>query len=355
MDNQTYIKTRDKLLSRICPYFRVVSRGELVSVGQDSVNIGGIVLKTSPLIAAQIDEFIGVTRKQVKAVDSSFGVQGASNFRNYMSLARSIKETDSLALVADPKERAIKAVIPVKASVIAPSAFFDFLEMFMNDNGYTPDAVESDEDGTGLVVRLHPDTEHYTELTKDDRIIDNGLWFSWNPGEIEGGNYYVRQVCSNGQTAMAKHNLAHTYTLDEKRIRELLAVTEDEDFMKTKIGDFVTSAKVAMLTDASVREVGKANNLLQRVGVQEKTCEELAPISQLEDDYSKAGYSVNASVETGMRSNIKMWTLYNSITEYASHTTDWNENDSRRTSLMMRITKLLLAKRDIKEYINIYK
>ena len=68
MDNQTYIKTRDKLLQQVCPYFKVVKRGELFSVGDNSFNIGGIVLSTSPEVSNKIEKFIGVTHKQTETV-----------------------------------------------------------------------------------------------------------------------------------------------------------------------------------------------------------------------------------------------------------------------------------------------
>lgn len=354
MDNQTYIKTRDRLLKEVCPYFKVVNRGELFSVGNNAFNIGGIVLSTSPQISNKIEKFIGVTHKQTETVSKTFGEQGMNNFRNYMTISSSYTETDSLALVADPANRTIKSVVPVKAKVIAPMAFFGFLEMFMDKNNYTPDSIEIDDDGIGLVARLHPEDERITVIGEDDNIIDNGLWFSWNPGEVDDGNYYIRQICSNGQTAMVRNELGKSFELGDKRLHQLLDLPQNEGFMSSNLSRFVEAAKISMHTSASLREVGKAAQILRLCNVPKQKCMELAPIKQLEDEYSKAGYNIGGLNESNMKSNMSMWELHNSITQYASHTTDWGENDSRRTSLMMLIMKLLMAKRDIKEYVSIF-
>ena len=204
MDYQTYKSTRNRLLQQVCPYFRVVNRGELFSVGNNSFNIGGILLSTSPQVSNKIEKFIGVTHKQTETVGKAFGERGMNNFRNYMTISSSYTDTDSLALVADPENRTIKSVVPVKAKVIAPMAFFGFLEMFMDKNKYAPDPIEIDDDGIGLVVRLSPENENITDIGEDDNIIDNGL-FSWNPGEVDDVNYYIRQICSNGQTATVRN------------------------------------------------------------------------------------------------------------------------------------------------------
>lgn len=354
MDSQTYQKTRDMLLRKVCPYFRVVSRDELVSVGDNTFSIGGLELKTPPDVSSKIEKFIGVTHKQTETVGKAFGEQGINNFRNYMTLSRSYTDTDSLALIADPENRSIKSVIPVKVKVIAPSAFFGFLEMFMDKNGYTPDSLEVDSDGIGIVARLSPYDEQITELSDDDTIVDNGLWFSWNPGEVDDGNYYIRQVCTNGQTITVRNELGSSYSLDNDRIKALLDLPQNEVFMKSKLGSFVDSVKIAMKTDASLREVSKASMILKQSKVPDEVISEIAPIERLEASYAEAGYNTNGIAEAEMRSNIKVWDLHNAITQYATHNKDWSETDSRRTSLMMASMKLLMAKRDIKEYVSIF-
>lgn len=354
MDYQTYLSTRDSLLQQVCPYFKVVNRSELFSVGDNAFNIGGIVLSTSPEVSNRIEKFIGVTHKQTETVGKAFGEQGMNNFRNYMTISSSYTDTDSLALVADPESRTIKSVVPMKAKVIAPMVFFGFLEMFMDKNKYTPDSIEIDDDGIGLVARLSPEKENITVIDENDSIIDNGLWFSWNPGEVNDGNYYIRQICSNGQTAIVKNELGHSFELDDKRLRQLLDLPQNDGFMKSTLGKFVEAAKTAMHTSASLREVSKAAKILRQCHVPEQKSMGLAPIKQLEDEYSKAGYTVGGLYEASMKSNMNMWQLHNAITQYASHTTDWGENDSRRTSLMMLTMKLLMEKRDIKEYVSIF-
>ena len=55
-----------------------------------------------------------------------------------------------------------------------------------------------------------------------------------------------------------------------------------------------------------------------------------------------------------MKSGVDVWGLYNGVTEYATHNTDWKENDVRRGYLQREAFRFLMAKRDIKTYQDIF-
>ena len=57
---------------------------------------------------------------------------------------------------------------------------------------------------------------------------------------------------------------------------------------------------------------------------------------------------------TQAKSDKTMWEIFNMLTYFATHNDAWSPHDLRRSSLMESSMGLLLKKRDIKEYYNIF-
>jgi alanyl-tRNA synthetase len=55
-----------------------------------------------------------------------------------------------------------------------------------------------------------------------------------------------------------------------------------------------------------------------------------------------------------LKSGVNMWELYNDMTEYATHNSDWKDNDSRRGYIQREALNLLMSKRDIRQYQDIF-
>jgi hypothetical protein len=54
------------------------------------------------------------------------------------------------------------------------------------------------------------------------------------------------------------------------------------------------------------------------------------------------------------KSDKTMWEVFNMLTFFATHNEVWSPHDIRRSSLMESCMALLLKKRDIQEYYNIF-
>ena len=52
--------------------------------------------------------------------------------------------------------------------------------------------------------------------------------------------------------------------------------------------------------------------------------------------------------------SMTVWDLYNGVTAYASHNTDWHVNDNRRSGLQGEIYNFLMRPLDIKHYVDAY-
>lgn len=161
---------------------------------------------------------------------------------------------------------------------------------------------------------------------------------------------------------------------------------------------FKTAAMIARDTPASLSEVYCGKRLLLRHGSPENLAETLMPYTELLEKCNELGGHIPA---TQVKSNIKMWDLFNRLTDFASHADLWDRNlsvkpnvepsllgldrggescakanlpvkpgagtklslggkslakatDIRAASLMQQSMSLLLRKRDIQTYYDIF-
>lgn len=354
MDSQTYSRRRDAFVSAQMP-FRAVEPQDLISTSENTYMINGLELAVEPEICEQLDAFIGVSRQQSKAVADTFGNNGIRDLRNYLALSNSIEKAGTIALIADPEQRKIIGATHLKKEAIPARSFFDFLDIFMSDNGYMPDRFYTNDNGQGgIMISLLPNNAVYDEFTPEEVFMTNGIWFRWNLGEVEAGNYYLRMTCSNGQMEAVERKIARTNRLDEASVRQMLSLPQHGSFIGANLQKMRRNALLAMRTDASVGEVRQANRLLARYGADDASVEEIAPYELLSDMYAKAGYDMKHFPLTEARSDINMWDLFNRITAFATHNKEWGEEDNRRSGLMIESVRLLNRPRDIKQYVSIF-
>lgn len=354
MDSVTYSRRRDAFISAQMP-FRAVTPQELISTGENTYLVNGIELAVDPEISEQIDTFIGVSKQQSRAVTCTFGNNGIRNLRNYLALSNSIEKDGRIALIADPNERRIVGATHLKKEAIPAESFFDFMNMFMNDNGYTPENFYISESGQGgVTISLLPNNAVYDELAPGEEFLTNGIWFRWNLGEVEAGNYYKRMVCSNGSFEVVERKIARTNQLDEPSIRQMLSLPQHGTFIGANFRRTRQNALLAMQTDASVGEVRTVNRLLTRYGVDNSTVEEIAPYDRLSDMYAASGYDMAHFPLAQARSDMNMWDLFNRVTAFATHNAEWSGEDNRRSGLMLESLRLLNRPRDIKQYVTIF-
>ena len=248
MDSKSYTAWRDNFIASQLPY-RIVEPQELISSGENTYLMHGLELEVEPNISEQIDAFIGVSPRQSRAVTDTFGANGIRDLRNYLALSNSVEKAGKLALIANPKERKIVGATHLKQEAIPAEGFFDFLEMFMNDNGYTPDTFyTSGSLQGGVTVSLVPNVPTYNEIEKDEEFMTNGVWFRWNLGEVEAGNYYMRMICSNGHMVRSERKIAHSYQLNDTNISKMLALPRTE-FITAGFDKLRTNALLAMRTE----------------------------------------------------------------------------------------------------------
>ena len=353
MDSNEFNKIKQEVLNRpIC--YRELEAKEIVAMGENHYNVGDATFEVDANVAAKIDQFAGIKGGQTRIAHDSYGEQGVTNLRNFFGQAAS-KKSERLVLAADTHTKQIVDAIPIKDRMITPNVFFDFAEMFMDKNQYLPDSIEyTHESASGVSILMKPVTEQFMEFTKGDEFMSNGIYLMWNPGEITMGNYYKRLVCSNGSTQVSHHSISKASSPSIANFERLLNLTAESAPFKTNIEQMLSSARLAMRTSASVHELGVAVKMLNHHGLQDEDANRIVPFTQTKESYESAGYLMDAEHMTQAKSDKTMWEIFNMLTFFATHNKLWAPQDIRRSSLMEASMNLLLRKRDIKEYYNIY-
>ena len=357
MDSINYEKQKKEILSSLFPY-RILEKTEIVSNGNNLLEINGNEVEITPVVQSSIDKFIGVTRRQAEAMENTYGQKSLTDLRNWFALAGDADEARKIAIIANPKERKVVGTSAIKKDVISPEAFFDFIELFMDRNGYYPDSIETGTNGVfGINITAKPHNEQLRSFGVDEDFLANGLYFKWNLGELETGNYIERLVCTNGLTATFPHKIGIINDVAPSSVKKLLELPENHNVMNFNFEILQENALIAQRTVASLSEVKEANKMLLSMGVENAIADEIAPINYLMELYETAGYRVRhikRDIGSEYKSDILFWDLFNRLTHFASHTTQWEENDIRRHVLMSKSFQFLNTPRDIQEYVSIF-
>ena len=357
MDSINYEKQKKEILASLFPY-RILEKTEIVSKGNNLLDINGNDVEVTPEVQTSIDSFIGVTKRQAEAMENTYGQKSLTDLRNWFALAGDVDGARKVAIIADPKERKVVGTSPIKKDAISPEAFFDFIELFMDRNGYYPDAIETGTNGVfGINITVKPHNEQIRSFGADEDFLTNGLYFKWNLGELEAGNYIERLVCVNGQTATFPHKMGIINDFASSSVNKLLELPENRKVMNFNFEVLQKNALIAQRTVASLSEVKEANKMLLTMGVESSVADEIAPINYLMELYEAAGYKVKHIKRvqgSGYKSDILFWDLFNRLTHFASHNAQWEENDIRRHALMSKSFQFLNSARDIQEYVSIF-
>lgn len=353
MTSSNFLRCKANYLNEQEPFI-VLSKEELVAERDNYYRIGETSIAVSSAVQNQLDKLIGLPSKQRKGLEEAFGTDAIVSLRNSFAMANCVYKPTSFALVANSKELIVDGIVPLKGQVIPMESYFNLLEMFIDKHSYEIEALESSHNGIyGITARLRPIHPQYDVFFGDDEFLTNGFYIKWNLGEIEVGNYYVRLVCSNGAFETVEHSLSRIQNLDDHRIMEFINTPKRSSLITHNLNRMKEIAQTASQTPASLNEVYCGRKLLIRHGAPDDLAEQLMPYSRLLNQYVEHGYGTHLPTSR-TKSDIMMWDLYNNLTEFASHTTLWDVNDNRRSSLMQQSVGLLQRKRDIQPYYDIF-
>lgn len=238
--------------------------------------------------------------------------------------------------------------------MLSAEAFFDFAEMFMDKNGYSPHSCMAGAD-TGAEFSIILDSRHpeISTIIKDEDFLSNSIYLKWNPGEIELGHYYERLICSNGQVERVRLSDARMNLLTTEQINKMLTLP-DSKVMNRGFNEFRNAALLAISTRASMNELKYVSMMLERFGLDTPDVEKVAPYQKELQEYADRGYDIDRNNASTTLASMTVWNLYNSVTAFATHNDIWTENDCRRMAVCEDAVKFLYRDHDIKKYTDIF-
>lgn len=351
MTNKEYVSRRDTLLQGQAPYI-VMDKNELIAESENFYNIRGVPVMVTPSVQNRLDQLIGLSPRQREGVKQAYGNDVVMNLRNSFAMANCVAHPKKFALIANAAECIVDGIVPLDEEAIPMRTFFDIVEILADKYGYEVDQMQGSAcSAYGIIIRLMPVCPQHDAPFHDDEFVTNGLYLKWNLDEIELGNYYLRLVCTNGQMQLSENSLERIHRIDDKKITEILNSPNSLKSTARNWNSFKNALVTANNTSASLSEVHSGKNLLLRHGAPEDLAEQLMPYNKLLEMYGIKDLHVPAKQA---KSNINMYDLFNRLTDFASHNKLWEQTDNRSSSLMQQSMQLLLRKRDIQTYYDIF-
>lgn len=323
--------------------------------GKNVYRVEGRELLVNDSVSMQLDEIIGLTRRQAAVVRNASGENGVRDLRNYLATAGSMIKPVYVALIANMHSRTVSGLVPLKEDPITADAFFDFLDIFLEKNGLYPASCQMAYDiASGLTVYMDSRVPEIRQIVPGEDFRVNSYYLKWNLGQIELGRYFERLVCSNGQTETVRHKEARVTTVREDRISGILNIPQNRELLSEAFGKFQVKALEAMDARASLREVKLISDKLDKYLVDSRISSAIAPFESEYQMYMNAGYEYAAEKIEQMKAGMSVWELYNSVTDFASNNQVWDREDNRRGMLQGEALKFLMRERDIKHYVDIF-
>lgn len=324
--------------------------------GKNVYRVEGNLLLMNDFVSRQLDEMVGLSRKQAKIVRNASGEAGIRDFRNFLASACSITNPVSVALIANPSSKTVSGLVPIAGEEpICSEAFFDFVELFMDKTRLHPTRYEMAYDiNTGITLFFDSDNPDVRQIAPGEDFLTNSYFLKWNLGQIELGRYYERLVCSNGQMETIRHSEARITSLRKDEVVKLMDIPRSKELLDSSFRQFSAKALESMEVRASMAELKLVSEKLNIYLVEKQSARAIAPFSDELLQYKEAGYECTKEQLRKMKASMSVWKLYNSVTDYASNNPVWSEDDNRRGMLQGEAFKFLMRERDIRNYTDIF-
>lgn len=350
MTSNEFKKYRKECIARQAPHL-VTELSNITALGENNFSVNGVDFTATGKVAKTLDKLTGVG--DAKLVESTSGALGLRNMRNYFTTAKSIESDSKVLFIADPDKREVVEAIPLKQDYIPMEGFFDFVEFFAHTNNYEIDKIHISESMAGRGnVYLRPVNPTFSKVMEGEEFMDNGIFLNWDSNQIEGGSYFERLVCANGAVEMVKSNNLKIHSLADDNIHHIVAALSDGELMRRGFERYSRKLAERVEITASMSELNVAHRNLCSVGVNAEMAELIVPYNSLLEEYKTCGINIS-NRENMAKSNMTLWTLYNNLTQFATHNTEWSENDMRRARLIESSNFFLNKKPDIKHYLEV--
>lgn len=351
MDLQSFRQKRQQYREQIFPH-KIVRLDELRQVDDTLFEIDGQDITLGRGAIRTLTREIGSSARQIDTVRGASGTGGVANFRNYLSAAQGMMCERHAVLLADPGKKEVVDIIIPKKDFMPIDQFFDFAEFFMDATDTYPEKVEASLEGKmDVMVYLQSNHPETTSFAPGEDFISNGLFLKWTGDTVSLGNYFVRLVCSNGNTRQENRQLTTSYTLSTNDVNRLVQQACSQQMQEHNVELFKQRALSAQDSFASLRELRAPWSWLNKnLTLADEVVSEIVPYTEYEQHFATRGINTK-QLEAQIKTDITIWQLFNNLTQFATHTTLLAPDDVKRNDIGNMAFNLLTTKHDITNYI----
>ena len=345
-------RQRQKTIEDGLDPYKLVRADEITQIGENVFSYGNIDFKVDRPALKVLNKLCGTTDTQLSTVKDFSGESGRVNFRNYLSAASNSSKPQEIVLIAGRNEPIISNVMIIKEDFIPVETFFDFAELFIEQTDTQIEKIETNLSGSmDVMIYLRSNKPTFQSFAKDEEFETNGLFLHWNGTQIDVGNYYIRLVCTNGQTETKTHREAIAYSLKGSAVERLVNLANNKKFLNSGFERLRHKALISMNTQASLGELAyvRKNLVGHNIGLPEAVADAMIPYEENKQYFESRGVNILAEANL-IKTNITIWQLYNLLTAFASHSDVIETGDIRRNAVMNLATMLLQRDFDIKIY-----
>ncbi|MRI62646.1 hypothetical protein EDM00_01345 [Ornithobacterium rhinotracheale] len=355
MDLATF-KTKQNEFSELLLPHKVLNMNEVHQVDGDLFRANDLDLVFDEYVIYKLSTELGLSQKQLKILKETSGTGTQASFLNYFLVAQGMKNDKKMVLLADPENKNIVDIIFPKKEFIPLEDFYQFVEFFVDaTNSYIDNVVYSLQGRMHFVLYLKREKPIYRSIAnKDSESFEiNGLFLKWDGGRVSSGNYFVRQICSNGATINKEIDVNAIHSLSEEDWFNLIKNVNSNCFVNRGFEVYERKSRAAMETQASLNEVYNAYRFMKQIlpEMDSQFWKEVVPYEDYEM-FFKDEKAKNTRPFRRVITDIKMWDLYNNLTKFATHTDLLTKEDNVRDNILDFSGSLLFAKRDIANYID---
>lgn len=332
---------------------RIFRLDEISQIEGNVFSLNGLDITMNPLAQKKLNKHMGITQRQLDVVSDFSGEIGKSNFRNYLSAAHNMRNTHNVVVMANPNSKEITDVEILTKDFISIDEFFDFTELFINETNSEIDRILHSKNGDmDVTIYMRNTQPNIVSFAPDESFETNGTRLHWNGASIEVANYFIRLICTNGQTEKIYNKEAKIFSLDTESVMNILKTAKSEKLLSAGFARFKNNAQQALQAHASMSELSYVQKQLasDAINLPTEIINTIIPYDENKNYFENKGVDINL-MDTIIKTNVTIWQIYNNLTAFATHTDFWDENAIQRRNIYDLATILLRKKPDIKNYI----
>jgi hypothetical protein len=323
---------------------------EVTIINDTTIEYQGKRLEITKEAFKDLMRIIGMSQQFAKKFETLFSPETKAQFINQMKNAMSAN-LNEITLILAPLSKKIVGFSKTTNSIISHERFINLTDQIIDQNGFeiTNWGVNGNK-GEVIINVANPAAQFGIGIA--DEIFTAGLTLKNSPiNGIQVMPYVNRMWCSNGLTTPLA---AETYALADLSKDSMEKFFQHMNELRRngfRPAGFEETVKKAMVTPASMLELGKAHNAIKHyVG---DAADNWIPYNENRNAY------VSANIELGnlstpelknARSNQSIWSVMNGMTHVATHAPEmlaFNMTDKDSTNLMVQAGNFLGSNWDL--------